>query len=75
MKQCFLLPISLAKFALFIELPIIVRDEIYIYIYIYIYIQLVTVVEGDLKVPFSMATTPRCSGGRYPIFWIAPLYS
>ena len=47
---------------------------IYIYIYtiylsIYIYIvskvKLATVVEGDPKAPFSIATTPWCMGGRY----------
>ena len=31
-------------------------------------------VEGDLKAPFSIATTPRCRGGHYSIPWIAPLY-
>ena len=36
--------------------------------------KLVTVVEGDPKAPFSIATTPRCRGGRYSIPWIAPLY-
>ena len=41
-----------------------------IYIYIYIYI----VEGGDPKAPFSIATTPRCRGGRYPIPRIAPLY-
>ena len=35
----------------------------------------VTLVEGDLKAPFSLATTPRWKGGRYSIPWIAPLYS
>ena len=38
------------------------------------YILLATVVEGDLKTLFSMATTPRCRGGRYLFPWIAPLY-
>ena len=33
-----------------------------------------TVVEGDLKTPFSIATTPRCREGRYSFPWIAPLY-
>ena len=33
-----------------------------------------TIVEGDPKAPFSIATTPRCRGGRYSIPWIAPLY-
>ena len=55
----------------------------YIYIYVcvcvcvYIYIskvKLATIVEGDPKAPFSIATTPRCRGGRYSIPWIAPLY-
>ena len=29
---------------------------------------------GDQEVPFSIATTPRCKGGRYSFLWIAPLY-
>ena len=32
------------------------------------------IVEGDPKAPFSIATTPRCRGGRYSIPRIAPLY-
>ena len=28
-------------------------------------VKLATVVEGHLKVPFSIATTPRCRGGHY----------
>ena len=28
-------------------------------------IKLVTLVEGDQNAPFSIGTTPRCSGGRY----------
>ena len=35
---------------------------------------LVTLVEGDLKAPFSIATTPNCRGGCYFILWIPPLY-
>ena len=35
---------------------------------------LVTLVEGDSKAPLSIATTPRCRGGRYSIPWIVPLY-
>ena len=41
---------------------------IYIYIYIYIYkvkVKLATIVEGNPKAPFSIATTPRCRRGRY----------
>ena len=33
-----------------------------------------TVVEGDQKAPFSIATTPRCTGGGYSFPWIALLY-
>ena len=28
----------------------------------------------DLKAPFSIATAPRCSGGRHSFLWIAPFY-
>ena len=31
---------------------------VYIYIYIYIKVKLATLVKGDPKVPFSIATTP-----------------
>ena len=37
-------------------------------------VKLVTVVESDLKAPFSVATTPRCRGGRDSFPGIAPLY-
>ena len=30
-------------------------------------IKLATIVEGDPKAPFSIATTPMCRGGRYSI--------
>ena len=33
-----------------------------------------TVVDGDQKAPFSIATTSRCRGGHYSFPWIAPLY-
>ena len=33
-----------------------------------------TLVEGDPKAPFSIATTPRCRGRCYSILRIAPLY-
>ena len=35
---------------------------------------LATLVEGDPKALFSIATTLRCRGGQYSIPWIAPLY-
>ena len=37
-------------------------------------VKLVTVVEGDPKAPFSIATTPKCKRGHYSFLWIAPLY-
>ena len=37
-------------------------------------VKLATLVEGDLKASFSIATTLRCRGERYSIPWIAPLY-
>ena len=39
-----------------------------------LFIKLATVVEGDQKAPFSIATTPSCWGGRYSFPWIAPIY-
>ena len=39
-----------------------------------IYINLATVVEGNPKAPFSIATTLRCRGGLNSLPWIAPLY-
>ena len=35
---------------------------------------LAALVEGDPKASFSIATTPKCRGGRYSFPWIAPLY-
>ena len=35
---------------------------------------LATVVEGDSKAPFSIATTSRCRGGHNSFLWIASLY-
>ena len=37
-------------------------------------VMFVTIVEGDQKALFSIATTPRCRGGYYSFPWIAPLY-
>ena len=36
--------------------------------------KLLTVVEGDTKAPFSIATTPRCRRRHYSIPRIAPLH-
>ena len=37
-------------------------------------VKLVTVVKGDLKAPFSLATTVRCKEGHCSFLWIVPLY-
>ena len=39
----------------------------------FVKVNLATLVEGDPKAPFSIATTPRCRGGHCSIPWIAPL--
>ena len=39
-----------------------------------LWVKLATVVEGNLKAPFSIATTPRCWKGCYSFPWIAPFY-
>ena len=51
-----------------------IYPHINIYIYDYI-VKLATLVEGDLKAHFSIATTLRCRGGHYSISWIARLYT
>ena len=48
--------------------------SLYIYIYIYIKVNLVTVVKGNMRAPFSIAKTPKSSRGRYSFPWISPLY-
>ena len=37
-------------------------------------VKLATVVEGDQKASFSIASTQRCREGRYSFSWIAALY-
>ena len=53
---------------------------IYLHIYVCIHMcvyrffyLLATVVEGDPKVTFSIATTPTCRGRCYVSYWITPL--
>ena len=38
------------------------------------WIKLATLVEGEPMAPVSLATTPKCNGGRYSFLWITPLY-
>ena len=38
---------------------------LYLCSYIVGYIKLATIAEGNPKAPFSIATTPRCRGGRH----------
>ena len=64
-----------AQIYIYIYIYIYVCVCVCVYIYIYIYkVKLATIVEGDPKAPFSIATTPRRRGGRYSIPRIAPLY-
>ena len=37
-------------------------------------VKLATLVEGNQKAPFWIATSPRCKVGWYSFPWIAPLY-
>ena len=37
-------------------------------------VKLATLVEGNPKALFLIATIPMCRGGRYSVSWIAPLY-
>ena len=73
------------KFMKIILNNILIKYAYYLYLYIdthksfllFIYIhekKLATVVKGNQKSPFSIATTPMCKGGRYSFHWIAPLY-
>ena len=50
------------------------RAHTHIYIYVHIKVKLAIIVEGDLKVPFSIATTPRGKEGYYSFPLIVPLY-
>ena len=54
------------------------KSHYYIHFWTYTFpkgkVKLVTLVEGDPLVPFSIATTPRCRREHYSIPWIAPLY-
>ena len=50
----------------------LMSQSLFIYIYIYI-VSWPTVVEGDPKAPFSIATIPKCKGGRNSFHWIPPL--
>ena len=53
------------------SMMILVTTDIYIYI---VKVKLATVVKGDQKAPFSIATTPRSRGGHHSFSWIASLY-
>ena len=41
---------------------------------VYYKVNVVTLVEGDPKAPYYLATTPWCRGGRYLISCITQLY-
>ena len=67
----YFIKIENSKISLFITGYDVFRKKDY---YLIIRIKLATLVEGDLKAPFSIATTLRSRGGRYSFPWIAPLY-
>ena len=50
------------------------KNSLIIIIKVIIVEKLTNVIERNPKAPFSIATTPRCRGGRYFFPWIAPLY-
>ena len=50
------------------------REELLVSHTYLLYYKVGELIEGDQKAPFSIATTPKCRGGRYSIPWIAPLY-
>ena len=56
------------------SIHIILTTVIYMSLYIMVKVKLVTIVEGDPKIPFSIATTWKCRGGHHSFPWIAPLY-
>ena len=47
-------------------------------VFLFFWSKLVTIVEGDQKAPFLIATTLRCRGGRYSFpwtfFWSTPFF-
>ena len=61
----------------FLSLFTVLINNVYIYIYIVKYlkgsyiviskvkVKMATIVEGNPKAPFSIASTPMCRGGRY----------
>ena len=59
---------------MFIMLNQICVNEEMLQKHAYIVINLATVVEGDPKAPFSIATAQRCKGGHYSFPRINPLY-
>ena len=52
----------------------ILQDIMLFFISKKVKVNLTTLVEGDPKAPFLIATTLRCSGGHYSFSWIAPVY-
>ena len=63
-----------------VYINIYISKCVYVYIYIYISnmyvrvykkkVKLATAVEDDLKAPFSIAITPKCSEGRNSFPWV-----
>ena len=64
LDQCMIIFYSLRTYA----------NERLIFLLNNVIILLATVVEGNPKASFSIATTSRCREGCYSFPWIAPLY-
>ena len=72
----------LRSFLFFLALPLTLLLKIYFRFPILSFLlsicksklMLATLVEGDLKASFSIATTLRCRGERYSFPWVTPLY-
>ena len=74
LSLCLSLCVSLSLTLCFsVSLSLSTHTTIYIYIYIYALVFFLTVAEGDPKVSFSIATTPKCKRECYAFPLIAPL--
>ena len=58
----------------FFKLIIFIKKSVVYIAFGHVKVKLATLVKSDLKVPFSIATTPGCRGGHYSFPRVAPLY-
>ena len=58
----------------YLVLKLVTTEEQQVLWFVYLNkVMVATIVEGNLKTPCSITTTPRCRRGRYSIPWFAPL--